>query len=152
MSLATQGHPRWTGHSREFWQNMIHQRSKWQTIPVYLPWEPHELYKRPYAEYIVLNAWLNESQAGTKIAGRNINNLRYADDTTLLAESKELESLLMSVGRGKWKTGLKQLKIMASSPITLWQIGKKCKQWQIFFLWAPKSLGFKLFHCDWAWN
>ena len=70
--------------------------------PVYLSWEPHELYKRPYAEYILLNAWLNESQAGIKIAGRNINNLRYADDITLMAESEEeLESLLMRVGRGE---------------------------------------------------
>ena len=133
---------------------MIHWRREWQTTPVYLPWEPHELYKRPYAEYIVLNAWLNESQAGTKIAGREINLLRYADDTTLLAESKELESLLMSVGRGKWKTGLKQLKIMASSPITLWQIngekmqtvadflfvGSKISGLQIISLWLSMKL------------
>ena len=71
------------------------------------------------------NAGLEEAQAGIKIAGRNINNLRYADDTTLMAESeKELKSLLMKV-RGEWKVGLKlsteKTKIMASSPITSWK-------------------------------
>jgi len=71
---------------------------------------------------------MNEAQAGTKIAGRNINNLRYADDTTLMAESKkELKSLLMKVKEESEKVGLKlniwKTKIMASSPITSWQIG-----------------------------
>ena len=72
------------------------------------------------------NARLDEAQAGIKIAGRNINNLRYADDTTLTAESEELKSLLMKVKEESEKVGLKlniqKTKIMASSPITLWQI------------------------------
>ena len=72
------------------------------------------------------NTGLEEAQAGIKIAGRNINNLRYADDTTLMAESKELKSLLMKVKEDSEKVGLKlniqKTKIMASSPITLWQI------------------------------
>ena len=73
------------------------------------------------------NAWLEEAQAGIKIAGRNINNLRYADDTTLMAESEEeLKSLLMKVKEESEKVGLKlnkqKTKIMASSPITSWQI------------------------------
>jgi len=80
-----------------------------------------------YAEYIIRNAGLEEAQAGIKIAGRNINNLRYADDTTLMAESKEeLKSLLMKVKEENGKVGLKlniqKTKIMASSPITSWQI------------------------------
>ena len=89
-----------------------------------------------YAEYIIRNAWLDESQARIKIARRNINNLRYADDTTLKAESKaELKSLLIKVKEESEKAGLKlsiqKAKIMASSPITSWQIdGKKWKQWQ----------------------
>ena len=80
-----------------------------------------------YAEYITQNARLDEAQAGIKIAGRNINNLRYADDTTLKAESeKELKSLLMKVKEESEKVGLKlniqKMKIMASGPITSWQI------------------------------
>ena len=79
-----------------------------------------------YAEYIMRNAGLEEAQAGIKIAGRNINNLRYADDTTLLAESEELKSLLMKVKEESEKVGLKlniqKTKVMASSPITSWQI------------------------------
>ena len=79
-----------------------------------------------YAEYIMRNAGLDESQVGIKIAGRNINNLRYADDTTLMAESKELKSLLMKVTEKSEKFGLKfniqRTKIMASSPNTSWQI------------------------------
>ena len=92
------------------------------------------------------NAGLNEAQAGIKIAGRNINNLRYADDTTLMAESEEeLKSLLMKVKEESENVGLKlniqKTKIMASSPITSWQIdGKQWKQWETLF-WggAPKS-------------
>ena len=72
------------------------------------------------------NAGLEEAQAGTKIAGRNINNLRYADDTTLMAESEELKSLLMKVKEESEKVGLmlniQKTKIMTSVPITLWQI------------------------------
>ena len=80
-----------------------------------------------YAEYIMGNAGLDEPQAGIKIAGRNINNLRYADDTTLMAESKEeLKSLLMKVKEENEKVGLKlniqKTKIMASGSITSWQI------------------------------
>ena len=80
-----------------------------------------------YAEYIMRNAGLDEAQAGIKIAGRNINNLRYTDDTTLMAESEEeLKSLLMKVKEKSEKLGLKlniqKTKILASSPITSWQI------------------------------
>ena len=80
-----------------------------------------------YVEYIMRNAGLEEAQAGTKIARRNINNLRYADDTTLMAESEEeLKSLLMEVEEESEKVGLKlniqKTKIMASGPITSWQI------------------------------
>ena len=75
-----------------------------------------------YAEYIMRNAGLAEAQAGIEIAGRNINNLRYADDTTLLAETEELKSLLMRVKEESEKAGLKlniqKTKIMASSSIT----------------------------------
>ena len=79
-----------------------------------------------YAEYIMRNAGLEEVQDGIKIAGRNINNLRYADDTTLMEESEELKNLLMKVKEESEKVGLKlniqKTKIMASSPITSWQI------------------------------
>ena len=92
------------------------------------------------------NAGLEEAQAGMKIAGRNINNLRYADDTTLMAESEEeLKSLLMKVIEESEKVGLKlniqKTKIMASGPITLWQIdGETVKKVSDFIFWAPKSL------------
>ena len=90
------------------------------------------------------NARLDETQAGIKI-GRNINNLRYADDTTLMAESKELKSLLIKVREESQNIGLKlnirKTKIMASGPITSWQIdGEQWKQCQTLFSWAPKSL------------
>ena len=80
-----------------------------------------------YAEYIMRNAGLEEAQAGINMAGRNINNLRYADDTTLMAETEEeLKSLLMKVKVESEKVGLKlniqKTKIMASDPITSWQI------------------------------
>ena len=117
-----------------------------------------------YAEYIMGNAGLDEAQAGIEIAGRNINNLRYADDTTLMEDSEELKSLLMRVKEESEKVGLKlniqKTKIMASSPITSWQIegetvetvsdfvflgskikrGKQWRQCQTLFFWAPKSL------------
>ena len=99
-----------------------------------------------YAEYIIRNAGLEEAQAAIKIAGRNINNLRYTEDTTRMAESKkELKSLLMKVKEESEKVGFKlniqKTKIMASGPITSWQIdGKQWKQWQTLFLGAPKSL------------
>ena len=79
-----------------------------------------------YAEYIMRNAGLDEAQAGVKISGRNINSLRYADNTTLMAESEELKSLLMKVNKESEKAGLKlniqKTKIMASGLITSWQI------------------------------
>ena len=99
-----------------------------------------------YAEYIVRNAGLKEAQAGIKIAGRNINNLRYADDTTLMAENEEdLMSLLMKVKVESEKVGLKlniqKTKIMASSPITSWQIdGETVGTVADFIFGAPKSL------------
>ena len=92
-----------------------------------------------YAEYIMRNAGLEETQAGVKIAGRNINNLRYADDTTLMAESEEeLKSLLMEVKVESEKVGLKlniqKTKIMVSGPITSWQIdGKRVESVRLYF-------------------
>ena len=99
-----------------------------------------------YAEYIMRNSGMEEAQAGIKIAGRNINNLRYADDTTLMAESEEeLKSLLMKVKEESEQAGLnlniQKTKIMASGPITSQQIdGETVKQWLTLFFWAPKSL------------
>ena len=88
-----------------------------------------------YAEYIMRNAWLEEAQAGIKIARRNINNLRNADDTTPMAESEEeLKSLLMKVKEESEKVGFKlnlwKTKIMASGPITSWEMGKQWIQCQ----------------------
>ena len=91
-------------------------------------------------------AGLDEAQAGIKLARRNINNLRYADDTTLMAESKEeLKNLLMKVKEKSEKVGLKlnfqKTKIRASSPITSWQIdGETMETVRNFIFWAPKSL------------
>ena len=99
-----------------------------------------------YAEYIMWNAGLDESQAGITIARRNINNLRYADDTTIMAKRKEeLRNLLMKVKEENEKAGLKlniqKTKIMASYFFTLWRIdGKQWKQWQSLFFGAPESL------------
>ena len=98
-----------------------------------------------HAEYIMRNAGLEEAQAGIKIAGRNINNLKYADDTTLMAESEEeLKSLLMKLKEESEKVGLKfniqKTKIMASGPITSWEIGRQWKHYQTLFWGAPKSL------------
>ena len=92
------------------------------------------------------NAGLEEAQAGMKITRRNINNLSYADDTTLMAESEEeLKSLLMKVKKESEKVGLKlniqKMKIMTSSPITSWKIdGETVETWLTLFFWAPKSL------------
>ena len=92
------------------------------------------------------NAGLEEAQAGIKIAGRNINNLRYADDTTHLAESEEeLKSLLMKVKEESEKIGRKlntqKSKIMPTGSITSWQIDvETVEQWLTLFFWAPKSL------------
>ena len=95
---------------------------------------------------MMLNGGLNEAQAGIKIARRNIKNLRYADDITLMAESEEeFKSLLMKVKEESEKVGLKlniqKTKIMAYSPITSWEMdGEHRKQCQTLFFWAPKSL------------
>ena len=92
------------------------------------------------------NAGLDEAQPGIKISGRNINNLRYADDTTLMGESEEeLKSLLLKVKEESGKVGLKlniqKTKIMVSTPITLWQIdGETMETVTILFFWAPMSL------------
>ena len=99
-----------------------------------------------YAEYIMWNAGLDEAQTGIKIAGRNVNNLRYADDTTLTAESEEeLKSLLMKVKEESEKVILKlniqKTLIMVSGPITSWQIdGETVETVADLFFWAPKSL------------
>ena len=102
-----------------------------------------------YAEYIKWNARLDEAQAGIKIAGRNINNLRYTDDTTFMAESEEeLKSLLMKVKEEGEKVGLKlniqKMKIMASGPITSWQIdGETAETVSDFILGGLQN------HCRW---
>ena len=99
-----------------------------------------------YAEYIVWNAGMDEAQAGIKIAGKNVNNLRYADDTTLMAESKEkLKNLLMKMKEESKKSGLKlsiqKTKITASGPIISWQIdGETMETVTDFIFWSPKSL------------
>ena len=99
-----------------------------------------------YAEYIMRNAGLEEAQAGIKIARRHINNLRHANDTTLMAESaEELKSLLMKVKEESEKVGLKlniqKTKIMASGPITSWEIdGETVETVSDFIFWAPESL------------
>src|SRR5574337_155892 len=98
------------------------------------------------SKYIMRNAGLEEAQAGIKIARRNINNLRYADDTTLMAEGEEeLKSLLIKLKEEREKVGLKlniqKTKIMASSPITLWDIdGETVETVSDFSFWAPESL------------
>ena len=100
------------------------------------------------------NAGLDEAQAGIKISGRNINNLRYADDTTLMAESEKLKSLLMKVKEESEKVGLKlniqKTKIMASCPITSWQIdGETVETVSDFILGGLQN------HCRWwlqPWN
>ena len=101
-----------------------------------------------YAECILRNAGLDEAQAGVKIAGRNINNLRYADDTTLMAEN-ELKSLLMKVKEESEKVGLKldiqKTKIMACGPITSWQIEEeKMETVRDFSFWGGLQN-----HCRW---
>ena len=94
----------------------------------------------------MINAGLDEAQAGIKIAGRNINNLRYTDDTTLMAESEEeLKGLLMKVKEESAKVGLKlniqKTKMVASGPITSWEIdGETVETMADFVFWAPKSL------------
>ena len=101
-----------------------------------------------YAEYIMRNSGLDEAQYGIKSAWRNINNLRYADDTTLMAESEEeLKSLLMKIKEEREKAGLKlnilKTKIMASGPITSWQIDGKTNETVTNFIFLGQS------HCRW---
>ena len=101
-----------------------------------------------YAEYIMRHARLEESQSGIKIAGRNINNLRYVDDTTLMAESEEeLKSLLMKVKEESEKVGLKlnihKTKIMASGPISSWQIDGEIVETEADFFFELQN------HCKW---
>ena len=99
-----------------------------------------------YAEYIVRNAEVEKAQVRIKIARRNISDLRYTDDTTLIAENEEeLKSLLIKVKEESEKVSLKlniqKTKIMTSSPINSWQkMGKQWKRWLTLFFWAPKSL------------
>ena len=98
-----------------------------------------------YAEYIMGNSGLDEAQAGIQIAGRNINNLRYADDTTLMSESEDLKSLLMKMKEESEKVGLKSIiqktKTMVSIPTTSQQIDGETKESiRDFIFWAPKSL------------
>ena len=100
------------------------------------------------AEYIMRNAGLDEAQAGIKIAGRNINNLRYADNTTLMAErEEELKSLLMKVKEESEKVGLKlniqKMKIMASGPITSWQIDGETVETEVDYFSGLQN------HCRW---
>ena len=98
------------------------------------------------AEYIMRNAGLDEAQAGIKIAGRNFNNPRYADDTTLMTESKELKNVLLEVKEESEKAGLKlniqKTKIMASGPITSWQIDGETVETVSGFFWLQN-------HCRW---
>ena len=93
------------------------------------------------------NAGLEEAQAGIKIAGRNINNLGYADDTTLMAESEELRSPLMKVKEESEKVGFKlniqKMKILASGPITSWQIDEETMETMTDYLWGLQN------HCRW---
>ena len=100
-----------------------------------------------YAEYIMRNAGLKEAQAGIKTAGRNINNLRYEDDTTLMAESEELKSLLMKVKEESEKVGLKlniqKTKIMASGPITTWEIYRGTVETVLDLIFGLQN------HCRW---
>ena len=96
-----------------------------------------------YADYIMRNAGLDEAQAGIKIAGKNNNNLRYADDTTLMAESQELKSLLMKVKEENEKVGLKlsiqKTKIMASGPITSWEIDGETVESVTLYFGVPQN-------------
>ena len=94
-----------------------------------------------YAEYITQNSGLDEAQAGIKIAWRNINNLKYADDTTLMAESKEELKVKEESEKAGLKLNFQKTKIMVSSPITSWEIdGETLETVTNLFSWAPKSL------------
>uniref|UniRef100_A0AC11DEP7 Uncharacterized protein n=1 Tax=Ovis aries TaxID=9940 RepID=A0AC11DEP7_SHEEP len=122
--------------------------TKSQGFSVFTSWAVTFTVVFSITEYIMRNAGLREVQAGIKIAGRNINNLRYVDDTTLMAESEEeLKSFLMKVKVESEKVGLKlniqKTKIMASGPITSWEIDGETVETVadfFFFFWSPKSL------------
>ena len=128
-----------TGHGKTDWFQIgkgVHQGCIWSPCLLNL-----------YAEYIMRNAVLDEAPAGIRIARRNINNLRYADDTTIMAEIEELKSLLMNVKEESEKVGLKlniqKTKIMASSPITLWQIGVETMETVTDYFFGLEN------HCRW---
>ena len=121
------------------------KKIKSATVPTVSPSICHKVVFNLYAKYIMRNGGLEEAQAGIKIAGRNINTLGYADDTTLMAESEELKNFLMKVKEESDKVGLKlniqKMKIMVSGPITSWQIdGETVETVADFIFWAPKSL------------
>ena len=121
------------------WNNRVVPNWERSTSRLYLSFCLFNL----YAEYTLQNAGLDEAQAGIKIARRNINNLRYADDTTLMAESKELKNLLTKVKEEREKVGLKlniqKTKIMASVPIISWQIdGETMETVTGFIFWGSK--------------
>ena len=104
-----------------------------------------------YSKYIKRNAGLDEAQAGVETAKRNVNNLRYADDTTLMAESEELKSLLMKQESEKvgWKLNIQKIKIMASGPITSWQINGETMETVTDYFFGLQN------HCRWRlqpWN
>ena len=107
----------------------------------------HPAYLTYMQEYIMRNAGLDKAQAGIKFARRNINNLRYADDTTITAESKELKGLLMKVKEESEKAGLKlnmqKVKIMASGPITSYQIDGEAMETVTDYFWGLQN------HCRW---
>ena len=108
---------------------------------------PQSLLKLIYADYIMRNAGLKETQAGIKIAGRNINNLRDAADITIMAESEEINSLLMKVKEESERAGLKlniqKSKVMASGPIILWQINGEKIETVTDFIFVLQN------HCRW---
>ena len=97
-----------------------------------------------HAKYIMRNAGLKEAQTGIKISGRNLNNLRYADDTTLMAESEKLKTLLMKVKEESEKVGLKlniqKMKIMASGPITSWEIDGETVETVSYFIFLGSKI------------
>ena len=142
-------HPAYLTDMQSSVQLLIHVRlcdPKDCSMPVFPVHHQLPEFARVYAEYIMRNARLDEAEAGIKIARRNINNLRYADDITIMAESEEeLKSLLVKVKEESEKAGLKfdiqKMKIMASGPITSRQIdGETMEKVRLLFSWAPKSL------------
>ncbi|XDB61949.1 hypothetical protein AB1E18_015306 [Capra hircus] len=154
LTEAEDNKKRWQEYTEELYQKDLHNRDNYDDVITNL--EPDILEcevkwalesittNKASGEYIMRNAGLEETQTGIKNAGRNINNLRYADDTILMAESEEeLKSLLMKVKEEGEKVGLKLniQKIMASSPIISWEIdGETVETASDFIFWAPKSV------------